>query len=659
MHKSLAIVLTLSLVGLALSQGEERSKRKLPAVRIAVAPVIDGSLDDEAWKSVPVATPFINAYTGQPTEDRTEARLAYDDKALYAAFYCHDSKPDQIVGREIQPGTEFEGEDFVVLMLDTYGTRQFGQLSRFLVNPLGTTNESIAGGRSTKREWRGQWTAATKKVADGWIAEMAIPWGVLNYPGGASLDMDVNFVRNQQRTNVTSRWSDLTPSFRGELMGIWQGVQPPKANAKRRFEFLGYAAPEYDKDKGSGVRAGLDIRTNFTNDLSGVASLNPDFKNIEGQIAGIEFTRTERYIDDTRPFFTEGSDYFHLTPEYTFGQMFYSQRVPYFDYGAKAFGRVNKSTTLGALVAVDTDDSTNAVVNLGKEFGPNASLGVFATARDEKGVGTNTVAGHRSSYRFARNWFVESESATMWEKGDRKGAYAYALAYDMPRLFLVARHSKVDGGFRPALGFIPFTDEVGTYLFGEYNNQVTEGALKNYGANLFANVYEHTDGRPFHREFSPSVYVVTRSDHRVNLFTNMDTFEGERSHVSGLNLTFNQSNRFKRFGFGYSGGKRGNDKTQYLNAFANIRLFGRVVLGAETNSLNYAGHGTLSVATLSWEMDKRRSLSARWVNRDGSANWYLAYRNAGLAGAEWYVIVGDPNAAKFQNRVSVKVVWAF
>lgn len=654
------LIVTVCLVALAIpgfADDGVRSKRKLPAVKLEKAPAIDGTVEAEEWALAPVATPFYDAYTAKPPEHRTEARLGYTDTALYVAFVCHDPDPSKIVATQIQPGSDFNGEDFVVLMLDTYGTRQAGQLSRFLVNALGTTNEEIAGGRANKREWRGKWKAAAKRTPEGYSVEMEIPWAILNYPDKKQQTMDINFIRAHARSQVISRWSDLTPGFRWDYMGFWEQVDPPKPTSTSRVEWLGYAAPEFDEGKSS-FRMGFDARYPFTSDLTGVLSVNPDFKNIEGQIAGIEFTRSERFIRDTRPFFTEGGDYFQLTPEYTFGQMFYSQRIPYFDYGVKAFGRADKSTSVGALVAVDTGDSTNAVVKIGKEMGPDHSASLFTAHQDHVVNGTNTLVGHTTYNKFNR-WFFETESSTVWDRGTRHGAYAGAVAFSMPRLFSVVRYSKVDRGFRPALGFLPFDNDQGTYWFTEYNNEFRTGPLRRVYGEVFLNDYRHTDGSPFRKEASLSAGVVTNKDMRIGAWAAWDRFEGEASRVFGLNLQFNQSKSDTRKGVSLNHGERGGDKTQFLSVFGNHRLMKRLLIGASTSALNFQGHSTLSVASLSWELDPRRSLSGRWVNRDGTSNFYLAYRNAGFEGMDWYVILGDPNSPKFRERLAIKVVWAF
>jgi hypothetical protein len=58
-------------------------------VRARPAPVIDGILDDAAWKRAAPVT-LVNSLDGSPGRVRTTARLLWDDKYLYVSFDCED-----------------------------------------------------------------------------------------------------------------------------------------------------------------------------------------------------------------------------------------------------------------------------------------------------------------------------------------------------------------------------------------------------------------------------------------------------------------------------------------------------------------------------------------------------------------------------------------
>src|SRR5438093_4385532 len=160
------------------------SKREIPAIRIKIPPRIDGDLSDPAWQQAAKLERFTDRLTVKPAPDQTIAYLGYDDQNIYVAFHAFDRQPKGIVARQTKRGSPLNnaGDDFVVIGLDLYDSHQENDLNAFFVNPLGTQYAQLAGGRATKLEWEGKWQAAARIGRDGWTAEMAIPWAILNHP---------------------------------------------------------------------------------------------------------------------------------------------------------------------------------------------------------------------------------------------------------------------------------------------------------------------------------------------------------------------------------------------------------------------------------------------------------------------------------------------
>ena len=69
----------------------ETARKRYVARRTDKPIKIDGKLDDAAWKDAPSTGPFVNTMTGAPVDQRTEAKLLWDDKFLYVAFENADS----------------------------------------------------------------------------------------------------------------------------------------------------------------------------------------------------------------------------------------------------------------------------------------------------------------------------------------------------------------------------------------------------------------------------------------------------------------------------------------------------------------------------------------------------------------------------------------
>lgn len=649
-----ALTLCLDLVVI----GGQYSNRSIPAVKVVNPPAIDGRLDDEAWKSAPVAKEFIDPYTGKPAQDQTEAYILYDETAIYVAFYCHDSQPDSIVAREIRPGSSFPGEDTVTFQVDPYFSRNWANTSAFIVNALGTQNERIAGGRAAKREWRGIWQAAVQRVPDGWTVEMRIPWEVLNYPNSnGAVNMSINFKRDHARTRIDYFWSDVTPMRRPELMGVWQGVEPPKATRHRNLQMMTYLTPEWHKQSGQEVRAGLDVRYTPTPQLTGVLSLFPDFRNIEGAVEGIEFSRSERFVGETRPFFMEGMRYFDLTEPYGIGRLFYSQRITEFDAGLKVFGNLNSSLSLGVLSTFRGSRDKASVAHLRYSMGERGGWSVYGLLRRGTDYPHHNAYGTSANVRFGNfriggKWIYAREADTGGTAKD------FTLNYEVPRWFSGLRWMRIDPDFRASLGLIYFTDRQGWSWFTRYNNEIRHGAIREIEGDIFLRNYTHCDGSPFEKGVRASLGVTLRSDYAVNIDHEVATFEGTHDRVYQIRLRGNVSNRFREWGIGYEFGQRSDRDIRFIGFGITRRLFGRLDVGLNGSILRFDENRNQYILTVSWEFDELRALSARLVSQDGNMNWYLAYRSAGGVGQDLYLIIGDPNAERFTERVAFKWVWA-
>src|ERR1044071_7443443 len=87
------------------------------------APKIDGDLNDEVWQDDPLPTGDWLSYNplyGATMTQRTEVRVAYDDRNLYFAFRCLDDEPTKIRTTISRRDNVFN-DDWVGLSLDSNG----------------------------------------------------------------------------------------------------------------------------------------------------------------------------------------------------------------------------------------------------------------------------------------------------------------------------------------------------------------------------------------------------------------------------------------------------------------------------------------------------------------------------------------------------------
>src|SRR5262245_61392491 len=81
-------------------QLDPRTERPtLKAMKIEKAPKIDGVLDEPLWENVPPMDQFTQQEPriGEPATERTEVRVAYDNRHLFIAIHAYDSDPSALI----------------------------------------------------------------------------------------------------------------------------------------------------------------------------------------------------------------------------------------------------------------------------------------------------------------------------------------------------------------------------------------------------------------------------------------------------------------------------------------------------------------------------------------------------------------------------------
>ena len=65
------------------------------------------------------------------------------------------------------------------------------------------------------------------------------------------------------------------------------------------------------------------------------------------------------------------------------------------------------------------------------------------------------------------------------------------------------------------------------------------------------------------------------------------------------------------------------------------------------------------IFSANYDLGKDRYLSGRLVRSDNDTNFYIALRQSGNLGTEYFLILGDPNAQRFRSSLILKVTVPF
>jgi len=341
-HRILPALLLSCVPVVLAAQNDPHAGRPAPvatAVRTAAPVRLDGKLDEAAWAAATPVTEFTqyDPDEGKPASEATEARVLYDDEALYVGVRLHDrGHVNTRLGRR---DMDLSDADWFGVQIDSYHDHLTG--FGFDVNPSGVRRDESKTDRGDDNSWDAVWEVATTVDSGGWTAEFRIPfsqlrfnpradtWGILfeRIIGRRSEYATSSFTPKNQRGGI-ARW--------GHLTGL-RGVR-----ASRRLELLPYtvARAEYVDPRGNpfrgdheyGTRVGADVKYRVTSNLTLDATVNPDFGQVELDPAVVNLTQFETVFEERRPFFVEGRDIFNFNSGNSgiipaSGSLFYSRRV--------------------------------------------------------------------------------------------------------------------------------------------------------------------------------------------------------------------------------------------------------------------------------------------------------------------------------------------
>ncbi len=461
---------------------------------------VDGVLNENAWKEALIIPLPYEFYPGEniPAEIETQCRVTFTSTHLYAGFTCADPEPRKIRAHymERDDAAGFKHEDTVFLYIDPFNDER--RSYRFQVNPLGVQVDAFRGEeQGTDYSWDAAWKSAGKITGSGYTVEIAIPFHQLRFPkteGPMTWGLSAKryYPRNVYRrfsSHIVDRGVSCAICQFNKISGF-QGITPGRdleispTLTGSRTDTRENTPPERLTKGNVKAEPGISLRWGITPNLSLNAAVNPDFSNIEADVAQLNINRRYAlYYPEKRPFFLEGADFFKTPIRAVFTRTVASPR-----WGIKFSGKSGKNSTgiflardrmnnlifpsnQGSTAASLDQDTTSAVIRYKRDIGKGSTLGILYTGRmgddyHNHVVGTDSYLrlNKKTTFRFQ---FLHSETDYpdqtaanfQQETGPFGGNALYAGLRCHGRTWAVDTYYKdIGAGFREDNGFISRAD---------------------------------------------------------------------------------------------------------------------------------------------------------------------------------------------------------
>jgi hypothetical protein len=507
--------------------------RPLSIGRFEAAPVIDGKLDEPAWRAAAMLRDFHQTQPGDNTAPSypTTILLGYDRERLYLGIHAADDPKK--VRSAVAKRDDITSDDYVAIYLDTFNDRRRAYLLMF--NPQGAQQDGLFSEGSEPdfsvdivMESKGRLTE------DGYSIEVSIPFKSLRYEAGKGKLWGVHALRYIRHLDEEDSWAPLKRdkagidkagsketrarflAQAGHITGLEEiateralEIIPALTIAEtgRRVRSLppGSSLPDSGRFINQPVNAdaGLTGKVTLTPGVTFDFALNPDFAEVEADQPQVSANqRFPLFFEERRPFFLENADIFQ-TPI----RAFHSRTIIDPDVALKLSGKRGR-TNFGALLASDkapgnfSEEERNdpaqfqsiarfidhnayaGALRVRRDVGDQSSVGLTATSYNfiEK---HNQLAGVDGRLSLSRNTFFtfqllgSTSRRSFHDPEEDRDAYrtgngfAYFTELNRTgrRLNLQLSGVGYTRDYRADLGFISRTDTNIWNVYARYNSE--------------------------------------------------------------------------------------------------------------------------------------------------------------------------------------------
>lgn len=637
-------------------------------------PAIAGALDPTWSKAAKIGLLTDFTYR-RAAEQPTDVYIAQDANALYFAFVV--TQPQPVLEQQQTNGSSVTSDDYVIAYLWPQGTQGFAY--SFAANPRGTRYQTS----SENSAYTPQWSAVGEKTATGYVVTMRIPLGVIR--SGGSKTWRAQFGRATVATNGLSVWTYSPrqqnandPIFAGTLLNV--GIGGGGTNRPRpRAQVYGLGELTTPANGGSTSRMGADLSLPVTPTASLVATIHPDYSNVELDQQTIAPSAFAYQYQEVRPFFTQAAQAFNFNISCSNCPTFlYTPAIPTFRDGYALEGTQGHFTFAGFdAVGYGRIDEAQAV-DYNVETAENAyGVNLQRIAVNEASGLSDDLTSITTGVLNQRTHFFVYANAAM-DRGSNvtapgEGNYAEAGGgYASSTAVAVVNYQTLGPEFAPVDSYVAQSGITGYEAFAKKTLNFSPGApLHDIQAQTFYAWYHDPTGGPAQVDAAENLFFDFRNLMTLRFFGSSSAvkvtdgeflpFDGNEIYL-GYRIATNTPTYIQ-----YSGGPYYHGHLDAWSYVTTLPVMHKLNLHLEDDEDNYlstypgeiGGAQWLERASLDWQISHDASFDVgvrRIIGRNlpnaiepptfqyvDASNVSLAFHFL-AAKNEFYFVYGDPNS---------------
>ena len=274
---------------------------------------IDGKLDDPSWESAEEYTKFYETFpfTLNSPSNFQKVLIHEDSDGIYFGF-INQQKKDQVRANKHERDDEMSNADKVGVSIDFDGNGLVAY--SFSVSASGSISDGIYRNENEiNYDWDADWKSGVYVEEDFWYAEIFIPWTIAPMKSlvGPKREVKLNFWRL-----LAAEWK-VNSSIKGNAR------QEKYMSLFHEYEFNNYSISKIDlfpyltlsDDRvlnEDSKKVGAEIFWKIDSGQQLNVAVNPDFGQVESDELVVNFSSSETFYSDKRPFFSENHSLFDV-----------------------------------------------------------------------------------------------------------------------------------------------------------------------------------------------------------------------------------------------------------------------------------------------------------------------------------------------------------